>query len=78
MPQQKGAAWVMVELKRPPRGVDAYLDRQGECACDERALERFGRLGSNRLDDRCGRRQMLSTRAVLAAAFSVLDSVLVN
>jgi hypothetical protein len=53
--------------------------RQGERACgsDERALEKGGRLGSNRLDGGwCGRRRMLLMRAVLAAGFSVLDSVL--
>jgi hypothetical protein len=43
---------------------------------DERALEKGGKLGGNRLDSCCGRGRMSSMRVVLTAGFSMPDTVL--
>ena len=68
--------WVAMEFIRSQCGVDPCPGTGRVSTRDERALERGGKLGSNRLDGCCGQRRMLSMKVMLDVGFSMLDTVL--
>jgi glutathione synthase len=87
LPEQKRAAWVAMELIRPPRGVRGYLvrsDAGGVCANVVSELGVFGWAlfgeGREMKDEQAG--WLVRTKADgvneggVATGFSVLDSVL--
>ncbi|KAH9987263.1 hypothetical protein BJV77DRAFT_1061641 [Russula vinacea] len=71
LPLHERVAWVAMELIRPPRGVGAFLVRQGAGGCArarEVREEQVGWLVRTKADD--------VDEGGVAAGFSVLDSVL--
>jgi hypothetical protein len=87
LPLHERVAWVAMELIRPPRGVGAYLVRQGEGRVRARAVSELGVFGWALFGEGREVREeqvgwLVRTKADdvdeggVAAGFSVLDSVL--
>ncbi|KAH9968289.1 glutathione synthase [Russula compacta] len=79
LPRRERAAWIAMELIRPPRGVGAYLVRSGAGRVRAHVMSELGVFGEVR-EEQAG--WLVRTKADnvdeggVAAGFSVLDSVL--
>ena len=87
LPQRERAAWVAMELIRPPRGVGAHLVRSGAGRVSARVVSELGvfgwaLFGEGRETKEAVAGWLVRTKAEdvdeggVAAGFSVLDSVL--